>query len=79
MKKDEIENKIKETLENLRPYLQMDGGDLKFIKYEDNYVFIKLSGACAHCGIQDVTIKDGIEEMLKNEIEEIKGVVTVDL
>ena len=79
MKKDEIENKIKETLENLRPYLQMDGGDLKFIKYEDNYVFIKLSGACAHCGIQDVTIKDGIEEMLKNEIEEIKGVVNVDL
>ncbi len=71
--------KIKDLLNNLRPYLQMDGGDIEFIDYKDNFVYIKLSGACAHCGYQDMTIKDGIEEMLKSEISEIEGVINVEL
>lgn len=71
--------KIKDLLNNLRPYLQMDGGDIEFIDYKDNFVYIKLSGACAHCGYQDMTIKDGIEEMLKSEIPEIEGVINVEL
>ena len=44
------------------------------IDYKDNFVYIKLSGACAHCGYQDMTIKDGIEEMIINEIPEVKEV-----
>ena len=56
MQEKEIINKIKEILDNMKPYLQMDGGDIEFIKYEDKYVYIKLSGACAHCGYQDLTI-----------------------
>ena len=79
MKKDDTVKKIKELLENIRPYMQMDGGDLEFLKYEDNYVYIKLGGACVNCGLQDYTIKDGIEEMLKKEIPEIEGVVNVEL
>ena len=79
MKKNEIETKIIELFNNLRPYLQMDGGDIEFIKYEDNYVYIKLTGACAHCDFQDITIKDGIEDMLKSEIPEIQGVINIDL
>lgn len=79
MTKEEVINKIKEILDNMRPYLQMDGGDIQFIKYEENFVYIKLSGACAHCGYQDLTIKDGIEEMLKSEISEIEGVINVEL
>lgn len=79
MKENEIETKIVELFNTIRPYLQMDGGDLEFIKYEDKFVYIKLTGACAHCGFQDVTIKDGIEEMLKSEIPEIKGVINIDL
>lgn len=79
MTNEEIINKIKEALDNIKPYLQMDGGDLEFIKYEDKYVYIKLSGACAHCGFQDYTIKDGIEEMLKDEIPEIEGVINIEL
>lgn len=75
----DVESKIKELLNNIIPYLQMDGGNLEFIKYEDSFVFIKLTGACAHCGYQDYTIKNGIEEMLKEEIPEIKGVINVDL
>ena len=79
MQKNETENKIIELFNTLRPYLQMDGGDLEFIKYEDKFVYIKLTGACAHCGFQDATIKDGIEEMLKSEIPEIEGVINIDL
>lgn len=75
----DIEKKIIELLENIKPYLQMDGGDIEFIKYEDKYVYIKLSGACAHCGYQDLTVKDGIEEMLKTDIPEIEGVINVEL
>jgi Fe-S cluster biogenesis protein NfuA len=74
-----IEEKIKKLLDTIRPYLQMDGGNIEYIKYEDKYVYIKLSGACAHCGYQDLTIKDGIEEMLKSEIPEIEGVINVEL
>lgn len=79
MSKEETIKKIKDLLNNLRPYLQMDGGDIEFIDYKDNFVYIKLSGACAHCGYQDMTIKDGIEEMLKSEISEIEGVINVEL
>ena len=79
MSKEETMKKIKDLLNNLRPYLQMDGGDIEFIDYKDNFVYIKLSGACAHCGYQDMTIKDGIEEMLKSEIPEIEGVINVEL
>ena len=53
MNKEELENKIKKMVEELRPYLNMDGGDIEFIKYEDNYLYVKLTGACQHCMFQD--------------------------
>lgn len=70
---------LKEEIEDIRPFLNMDGGDIEFIKYEDGIVYIKLTGACAMCGYQDVTIKDNIESYLKEEVPEIKGVVNVPL
>lgn len=69
--------KIKETLDYLRPYLNMDGGDVEFVKYEDNIVYIKMYGACAACMFQDETIKSGIYETLKAEVPEIKDVINV--
>ena len=74
-----MEEKIKEIIENIRPYLNMDGGDIEFIKYEDNYVYVKLTGACQKCMYQDSTINDGLEEMIKNEVPEVKGVINVEL
>ena len=73
------ELKIKELLDDLRPFLNGDGGDIEFIKYEDKYVYIKLTGACAHCGFQDETINFGIEAYLKDQIPEIEGVINVDI
>ena len=70
---------IKEAIEDLRLFLNMDGGDIEFIKYEDGYVYVKLTGACAHCGFQDVTLKANIEAYLLEEIPDLKGVINVDL
>lgn len=72
-------NKIKEIIESIRPYINMDGGDLEFIKYEDGYVFVKLNGHCAECELQDFTISNSLEATLQSEIEEIKGVINVDI
>lgn len=73
----EIEKQIMEVLDMLRPFLQGDGGDIEFVKYEDNIVYIKLSGACSDCQMIDFTLKDGIEAALKEEIPEIKEVRNV--
>lgn len=72
-----IEEKIKSTIEKMRPFLINDGGDLEYIKYEDNIVYIKLKGACQGCPMIDITIKEGIEQLLVNEIPEIKEVRNV--
>ena len=72
-----IEEKIKRTIEKMRPFLINDGGDLEYIKYEDNIVYIKLKGACQGCPMMDITIKEGIEQLLVNEIPEIKEVRNV--
>ena len=79
MEEDKIIDKIKEILNNIRPYLNSDGGDLEFVKYEDGYVYIKLLGACQMCGFVDTTIENGIYETLKQELPEIKGVINVPL
>ena len=69
--KKKTEQKIKDLIEKIRPYLINDGGDLEFIKYEKNVVYVKLTDACEGCPMMDITLKDGIEELLKNEIPEI--------
>lgn len=74
-----MEEKIKEILENIRPFLVMDGGDVEFIKYEDGYVYIRLNGACSDCLLQDNTVNDGLLNVFQNEIPEIKGVINVPI
>ena len=74
-----IEDKIKAMIENIRPYLNMDGGDIEYIKYEENYVYIKLSGACSNCLLQDNTINDGLLTMFQEELPEIKGIINIPL
>jgi len=75
MNNEDLIKKINEVLDTIRPYLNADGGNLEFLKYEDGYVYIKLLGACQGCSMADVTIENGIFETLKQEIPEIKGVI----
>ncbi len=74
-----MEEKIKSLIEEIRPYINMDGGDIEFIKYEDKYVYVKLKGHCAECNAQDYTLKNYIYELLKKEIDEIEGIINVEL
>ena len=76
---DETVTKIKEILESLRPYLNMDGGDVEFIKYEEKIVYVKLTGACAACMFSDETIKNGLFEAIRTEIPEVKDVINVEI
>ena len=75
MKEEEIVAKIKEVIENIRPYLQNDGGDVKFNRYENGVVYVSMVGACSNCSIASVTLEDGIEAALINEIPEVIKVV----
>lgn len=74
-----VEEKIKEMIEQIRPYLNMDGGDIEYIKYENNIVYIKLLGACTNCLMQDNTINEGLLSMFQDEIPEIKEIINVPL
>jgi Fe-S cluster biogenesis protein NfuA len=73
-----VENRILEILNVLRPFLINDGGDLEFVKYEDNIVYIRMLGACAGCYMLDSTLKDGIEAAIMEEIPEVKEVINLD-
>lgn len=73
-----IEEKINSVLERIRPFLISDGGNLEFVKYEDGLVYIRFLGACSHCPHIDLTISNGVEAMLIDEIPEVKGVVNVE-
>lgn len=72
-----MEEKIKKVIDELRPYLINDGGNIEFIKYENNVVYIKMMGACADCMMLDYTLKDGIEQAIKEEVPEVKEVVNL--
>jgi Fe-S cluster biogenesis protein NfuA len=77
MDKKRQEKKILEIIDSIRPFLIGEGGDLEFIKYENNIVYVRLTGACANCSMIDVTLKDGIESTIMEEVPEVKEVVNV--
>lgn len=72
-------NKIIEVINQLRPFLNSEGGDIEFIKYEDGFVYIKLYGACMMCEYKDFTIQDNIFEAIKAEVPDVKGIINVEL
>lgn len=71
------EDKIKKALEKIRPGLQADGGDVKFIGWypETGIVQVQLVGGCAHCPMAQMTLKQGIEVEIKKEVPEVKEVI----
>jgi Fe-S cluster biogenesis protein NfuA len=74
-----MEAKIREALEKIRPYLQRDGGDVEFVDYTDeNIVKVRLQGHCAGCPMSQMTVKNGIERLLKEEYPEVSAVEAVN-
>lgn len=78
MNKNEIELKIISIIDRIKPFIIGDGGNIEFVKYVDNIVYVKLDGACKDCAFIDTTLKDGIEEIIVSEIPEVKEVKNIE-
>lgn len=78
---EDIVKEIKNVIEELRPFLNMEGGDVEFVKYEQETktVYVKLRGACAMCVAQDDTLELGLLGAIKDRVEEVENIVNVPL
>ena len=74
-----MDKKIEKVLDEIRPYLNSDGGDIEFVKFENNYVYVRLLGGCSTCPHRNETIKNGVLEAIKKEIPEVEGIINLDL
>ena len=78
-KRQEIEKKITETIQKVRPYLLADGGDIELVEITDDLtVKVELKGACGTCPFSLFTLKNGVEQALKKEIPEVKEVTAIN-
>jgi len=72
-----MQDKVEEVLDKVRPVLVRDGGNVELVEVTDGTVKVKLVGACAGCPMSTMTLKNGIERILKQEIPEVKEVIAV--
>jgi Fe-S cluster biogenesis protein NfuA len=72
-----MKEKVEAALAKIRPALQADGGDVELVAVEGGVVKLRLKGSCAGCPVAEVTLKQGIERLLKEQIPEVKEVVAV--
>ena len=75
MEEKDVVVKINEVLDRIRPYLENDGGNVTFKRYENGVVYVKLIGACSNCPMASFTLTDGIESALTSEIPEVIKVI----
>jgi Fe-S cluster biogenesis protein NfuA len=68
---------VEKALEKVRPALQADGGDVELIDVVNGVVKVKLTGACGSCPMSQMTLKMGVEKILKQQVPEVKSVETV--
>jgi len=72
--------KIEEALDQIRPFLKEDGGDVSLVEITDDFkVMVEFQGACKTCSMKMMTLKAGVEETVKNAVPEIKSVVAIGL
>lgn len=77
---NDLNTRIEATLEELRPYLKTDGGDIKLVEItEDLIVRVELMGSCADCSMIQMTLKGGVESAIKKAAPEVKAVEAVNL
>jgi Fe-S cluster biogenesis protein NfuA len=80
MKKEKIVKRVDEALDNIRPYLQTDGGNVKILELTDDMkVILELLGACGNCPMSTMTLKAGVEEAIKKSVPEITAVEAINV
>ncbi len=72
-----LKEKIEQSLNNIRKYLQADGGDVELVSEENGYVKVRLTGACGSCPMATMTLRNVVEEALRADVPEIKSVEQV--
>jgi len=72
-----MEDRVKAAIEEIRPSLQMDGGDIEFVEMDGNTVKVRLTGACHGCPAAGYTLALGVERHVKKRVPEVEGVVSV--
>ena len=72
-----MDEKVKAALDQIRPALQADGGDVELVSVKNGTVSVKLTGACGGCPMATMTLKKGIEKILKEKVPEVKEVIAV--
>ena len=73
-----MNEEIQKAINDIRPSLQADGGDVEFVDFKGGIVQVRLKGACAGCPMSQMTIKNGIEKYLKGKIPEVTSVESVE-
>jgi Fe-S cluster biogenesis protein NfuA len=77
---EELIRKVKNVIEQIKPYLEADGGSISFVNLtDDNVVNVELHGACRSCPMSLMTLKNGVEQAMQKAIPEIKSVEAVNM
>ena len=81
MTSEEVKLNVEKALEEIRPFLQSDGGDISLLSIEDNDTLVKvqLQGACVGCSVNQMTLKSGVEMTIKKYVPQIEKVVNIDV
>jgi len=80
MSNEELTKKVNNVIDQVRPYLEADGGNIELVNItEDNIVNVKLTGACATCPMSIMTLKQGVEQAMKRAIPEIHSVEAINI
>lgn len=75
--KDQLHDRVDFIIQRIRPAIQADGGDVELVEVDDGIVKLRLMGACVGCPMSTMTLQAGIERMIRQEVPEIKGVMSV--
>ncbi len=77
MTSEETRGNVEKALEEIRPFLQSDGGDITLISIEDNTVKVRLEGNCIGCSVNQMTLKSGVEMTIKKYAPQIEEVINI--
>jgi len=78
MKAEELKNNVENALQEIRPYLQADGGNISLVEINNNIVHVQLEGNCLGCSVNQMTLKNGVEATIKRHAPQILQVIEVN-
>ena len=79
MRKSNLKDRIEKALDEIRPFLENDGGDISLIEVKNKTVKVRLEGACTNCSVNQMTLKSGVEMTIKKHAPEIENVINIGI